>query len=215
MANYENGANTRQAIVAACKRLFYEKGYYETSYGDICKAAHVNRGTIYYHFDSKEAMRYDVMWEYTTDAKRIAEKYCDQPQYHYILAMYILWHLAKRDEHFRCFQPAICIDYPVYTGKKDCSYYYSNLTDGMWGAFFDKKLIPQLAFASVYGYIMSCVRMLCEHPEKYEPWELFRHCVDSSISIWGIPRETMDQIWIDVKNYLSQIPEEEMQICFD
>ena len=75
MGSYENGANTRQAIVQACKRLFYEKGFHDTSYGDICRAAHVNRGTVYYHFDSKETMRYEVQWEYTTDNKHVVEKY--------------------------------------------------------------------------------------------------------------------------------------------
>ena len=41
MGNYENGALTRQLIINACNRLFYEKGYNETSYADICAMAHV------------------------------------------------------------------------------------------------------------------------------------------------------------------------------
>lgn len=214
MANYENGAYTRQAIVRACRRLFYEKGYHDTSYPDICKAAHVNRSTIYYHFHSKEAMRYEIMWEYTIGCKRIAEKYCDRPEYHYILATYILWHQVKHDPNMRRFQYQICLDYPVYTGKMDASYYYSLLTDRMWGAFFDRTQISELSYASVYGYIMCCMRMLCENPEQYDPLELFIHCADSSIAIWNISQNTINIPWQDIRHYISRIPAEAMAVSF-
>lgn len=212
MGNYENGTNTRQAIVQACKHLFYEKGYHETSYSDICKAAHVNRGTIYYHFKDKEFMRYEVMWEYTIACKRIAEKYCARPEYHYILGMYLQWHLVKTDANMRRFLLSTCIDYPVYTGKRDFSHYYSALTDKMWGSFFDRKQISELAFASVYGYIMSFMRMMCEHPGKYDPLEMFEHCVNSSISIWGFSQDKMEKFWCDIKHYIALIPEEEIRL---
>lgn len=212
MGSYENGANTRQAIVQACKRLFYEKGFHDTSYGDICRAAHVNRGTVYYHFDSKETMRYEVQWEYITDNKHVVEKYCPDKRYHYILAMCMFWMQIHKDEKLRRFSLECCRDFPVYTGKKDLSHFYYTGYETMWGAFWDQGNISQLAFASVYGYIMSCMRMLCEHPEKYDPMEMYEHCVNASVSIWGIPQEIMEQIWKDVKHYLSAIPEEEMWV---
>lgn len=212
MANYENGAYTRQAIVQACKQLFYEKGFRETSYSDICKTAHVNRGTIYYHFETKEIMRYEVQWEYTIANKRIAEKYCPDQRYQYILAMAMFWKQMQRDNNLRRFCLQNCVDFPVYTGKKDLTHFYYTGYETMWGAFWERKDIPKLAFASVYGYIMSCMRMLCEHPDRYDPMELFEHCVNASVSIWGIPQEIMDQIWKDVKHYISLIPEAEIKL---
>lgn len=212
MANYENGNYTRLAIVNACKQLFYEKGFHETSYGDICKTAHVNRGTVYYHFDTKEAMRYEVQWEYTIANKHVAEIYCTDMRYHYILAMYIYWHQIHKDSKLRRFCYQCCTDIPVYTGKIDLSHFYFTSYEKMWGAFWEKTDIPILSFASVYGYIMSCMRMICEHPERYDPFELFEHCVNASVSIWGIPQEKMDEIWRDVKYYISLIPEEEMRV---
>ena len=101
MGQYENGIFTRKAVVQACKRLFYEKGYHETSYADICRLAHVNRGTLYYHFPSKEAMCYEVMWEYAVDNKHIVEKYCREPQYHYLLAIYMFWKQMHEDGQMR------------------------------------------------------------------------------------------------------------------
>ena len=206
MGNYENGAFTRQAIVIACKKLFYEKGYQETTYADICQEAHVNRSTLYYHFRDKEEMRYDVIWEYTIDCKHAAEGYCSQPEYHYILAMYLIWRQTKEDPRFRRFIHGLCVDYPVYTGKKDFSQYYYVLTDHMWHYFFDRTHISQLSLASVYGYIMCCMRMLCESPERYDVMELFRHCVNSSLSIWvGVPG-LPERCWEDITACISRIP---------
>lgn len=212
MANYENGAYTRQLIVQVCKQLFYDKGFHETSFGDICRAAHVNRGTLYYHFKTKEDMRYEVQCEIIVANKRIAEKYCADPRYLYILSMGLFWKQVQKDEKLRRFCLQYCIDFPVYTGKKDPSYFYYTFYEGMWGQFWDRKKIPQLAFASVYGYIMSCMRMICEHPEKFDALEMFEHCIRSSVAIWGIPQEITDQIWQDVTHYLSLIPEEEMRV---
>ena len=213
MANYGNGATTRRAIVNAAKRLFYEKGYLETGYGDICAAAFVNRSTIYYHFKTKDALRYEVHWEYFISCKRLAEQYCPDSRYHYLLAMCIFWHQTHDDPKLRRFVLQCCRDFPVYTGKMDFSYFYYACYEVMWGALWDKRKIPQMAFASVYGYIMSCMRMLCEYPEKYDPMELFVHCVNSSTAIWGIPREEMDGIWRDMKRWLACVPGAEMDRC--
>lgn len=210
MANYENGAYTRRAIVDACKQLFYEKGYHETSYADICKAAHVNRSTIYYHFDTKEAMRYEVVWELTVANKRVAEKYCGMPEYHYILAVGMMWYQIRYDEKLRRFYYGGCTDCPAFTGRKDLSYYYTILYERMWGHFLDKKNISELAFATVYGYIMSCMRLMCEHPENYDPMELFLHCSSSSMNILGASPEALDGVWEDIPRFLAQIPEAEL-----
>lgn len=53
MANYANGMETKGIIIDTCKRLFMEKGYKETTYSEIYKAAMVNPGTIAHHFGNK------------------------------------------------------------------------------------------------------------------------------------------------------------------
>lgn len=215
MANYENGSSTRQAIITACKKLFYEKGFHETSYYDICKAAHVNRGTVYYHFETKDDIRHAILWEYTLEIKRIAERYCAQPEYHYILSAYMTHCLIKTDCQIRKFYYDFLIHYAVYSGEKDSTRFYAELNTKMWAPFYDKAIISDLAFSSVYGYIAACMRMLCEHPEKYDPLELFEHCTYSSIAIWGISKEKIDKIRADIRYYIAQIPEEEIKLCID
>lgn len=84
-------------------------------------------------------MRYEVQWEYIIGFKNIAQRYCIEPQYQYLLAMCIFWKKIHEDEKLRRFQLQICMDYPVYTGKKDMTYFYYTIYEAMWGCVLGKK----------------------------------------------------------------------------
>lgn len=45
---------TRQLIVDAADRLFYEQGYEHTSFAHIAEAVQISRGNFYHHFKSKD-----------------------------------------------------------------------------------------------------------------------------------------------------------------
>jgi TetR/AcrR family transcriptional regulator, transcriptional repressor for nem operon len=45
---------TRDQIVEAADRLFYQKGYEQTSFADIADAVQISRGNFYHHFKSKD-----------------------------------------------------------------------------------------------------------------------------------------------------------------
>jgi TetR/AcrR family transcriptional repressor of nem operon len=49
-----SGNSTREQIVEAADRLFYEQGYDRTSFADIAKAVAISRGNFYYHFKTKD-----------------------------------------------------------------------------------------------------------------------------------------------------------------
>lgn len=78
----------------------------------------------------------------------------------------------------------------------------------MWSPFFERAKIPPIAFSSVYGYIASCTLLLCEHPEKYDAWEMFEHCARSSLRIWGASEELIDEIFTNAKTYYDALPED-------
>lgn len=54
MSTREKGQQVKQRIVAAADRLFYQRGYNQTSFSDIADAAGIQRGNFYYYFKSKE-----------------------------------------------------------------------------------------------------------------------------------------------------------------
>lgn len=47
-------SSTREQIVAAADRLFYEQGYAQTSFGDLAQAVGISRGNFYHHFKTKD-----------------------------------------------------------------------------------------------------------------------------------------------------------------
>ncbi|MBJ3777332.1 TetR/AcrR family transcriptional regulator [Acuticoccus mangrovi] len=48
--------DTREHIVEAADRLFYENGYAATSFADIAAAVGLSRGNFYYHFKTKDEL---------------------------------------------------------------------------------------------------------------------------------------------------------------
>lgn len=51
----------RGDILAAAKRVFSRKGYHATTIADIAKAAKLSYGSIYWYFDSKDALFHALM----------------------------------------------------------------------------------------------------------------------------------------------------------
>lgn len=47
-------ATTREHIVEAADRLFYQRGFEHTSFRDIADAVRISRGNFYYHFKTKD-----------------------------------------------------------------------------------------------------------------------------------------------------------------
>lgn len=54
MAEIKSSDERRKEIIGAARQLFIEKGYDATSTTDIMKAVGIAKGTLYYHFASKE-----------------------------------------------------------------------------------------------------------------------------------------------------------------
>ena len=62
-ANPRKSDLTRQRILQAAARVFREHGYSGTRLTDIAEAADMKTGSLYYHFDSREALVEEVVLE--------------------------------------------------------------------------------------------------------------------------------------------------------
>ena len=49
-----NDKTTRDHIIEAADRLFYQKGFASTSFADIADSVQISRGNFYYHFKTKD-----------------------------------------------------------------------------------------------------------------------------------------------------------------
>lgn len=54
----------RQKLLSVAGRLFWEKGYLGTSIDDIGKRAKVNKALIYYYFESKDHILFEIATKY-------------------------------------------------------------------------------------------------------------------------------------------------------
>jgi AcrR family transcriptional regulator len=57
---------TREGIIEAAARIFSEKGYHATSMQDIADAVHLQKASLYHHFDSKQEILADIL-DYALD----------------------------------------------------------------------------------------------------------------------------------------------------
>lgn len=62
-ANPRKSDLTRQRILQAAARVFRDRGYSGTRLTDIAEAADMKAGSLYYHFDSREALVEEVVLE--------------------------------------------------------------------------------------------------------------------------------------------------------
>jgi AcrR family transcriptional regulator len=62
------GTATREALLAAARELFGERGYAETSTDDVVSRAGVTKGALYHHFSGKEALFRAVVEQVQLDA---------------------------------------------------------------------------------------------------------------------------------------------------
>ncbi|MCL2054238.1 MAG: TetR/AcrR family transcriptional regulator [Oscillospiraceae bacterium] len=77
MKNTERSSGTKNLILDTAARLFMEKGYEQTSVNDILKFSSIARGSLYYHYKSKEDVLDGVLGriteQITVQAKAIAD----------------------------------------------------------------------------------------------------------------------------------------------
>jgi AcrR family transcriptional regulator len=71
MSKKQSGEYTRKSIILTAKRLFVEKGYFNTSMRDIAKEAGVSTGALYHHFKSKEEIASEI---YRETVEKIKER---------------------------------------------------------------------------------------------------------------------------------------------
>ncbi len=80
------GVKTRDLILQAAKGLFFERGFHETSMSLIAEESGLGKGTLYWHFNSKEELFNEMLkHEVENVIKRIRANINQQLPYQQIL----------------------------------------------------------------------------------------------------------------------------------
>ena len=67
----ENREATRQAVFAAGRRLFVERGYADASIDEIVQTARVTKGALYYHFKDKKDLFRAIVEDVTAELTNV------------------------------------------------------------------------------------------------------------------------------------------------
>ncbi|HQA07186.1 MAG TPA: TetR/AcrR family transcriptional regulator [Syntrophomonadaceae bacterium] len=70
--------NNREKILAAARILMAEKGIKKTSLADIARAVGISKGTLFYHFASKDDLVNDILADHFTNLVDIAKAHLPQ-----------------------------------------------------------------------------------------------------------------------------------------
>ena len=78
---YLAGEQTKRNILRESKKLFYKKGYAETTYSDISAAAKINRALIPYHFKNKQVLATEIYHQIVTEFYELMNNILDTSQF--------------------------------------------------------------------------------------------------------------------------------------
>ncbi len=70
-----NDKTTRDHIIEAADRLFYQQGYEHTSFANIADAVQISRGNFYYHFKSKDEILDAVIGARMANTQEMLERW--------------------------------------------------------------------------------------------------------------------------------------------
>jgi AcrR family transcriptional regulator len=79
MKNAERAEASRNKILDAAERLFMEKGYENTTVSDILNASGIAKGSLYYHYTSKEDVLDGIIGRITEQIAAAAKAVADDP----------------------------------------------------------------------------------------------------------------------------------------
>ncbi|MFZ7120993.1 MAG: TetR/AcrR family transcriptional regulator [Eubacteriaceae bacterium] len=116
MATYKTGIITKNKILQACKELFYEQGYKDSTYLAICKKADVGPKTITHYFKSKKLIAIEIYSDFLINIKEKTKEYMIEKNNDYnlrtatALERIIFTNLIVENENYKKFYYDICVE---------------------------------------------------------------------------------------------------------
>ncbi|MFZ7134308.1 MAG: TetR/AcrR family transcriptional regulator [Eubacteriales bacterium] len=105
MAQYQSGRRTKKNIYYASEKLFYEKGYENTTITNITDYANANRGSFYHHYENKMQLGVQVYSNFAYRNSRITSLFGNTIDrgIGVCLSVKTFWYLFFHDENIRRF----------------------------------------------------------------------------------------------------------------
>ncbi len=127
MAKKRTDINTKSLIYNNAKFLFFQKGYTNTTYDEICEKIGLNKAMLKYHFSSKKNLAALIYNEIHTDINEYIEKHMgisSSDKIRHFILQTIFFDLIKNNSNFNLFYIDICKDNILTQYTKGTTCYY-------------------------------------------------------------------------------------------
>lgn len=184
MSASDIGEATRKIVCDACKHLFYEKGYHETTYSNISEYSGVNRGAVYYHFKSKSNIAAIIQKEiYQERIAKLKELFPEEShEVIELISFNIFWHCIASDRPFRRF---FCESTPEVSDHIPPSNYLRH-----YGYAFPDSRISELNATVSIGVNCSLFKYADQHIEDFSsPEDITYYLLSVHSKLFGSVRD--------------------------
>ena len=133
------GDAKRKAILDTAQRLFYQKGFEQTSVQDILNVLKCSKGSFYHHFESKLSVLETLCARRAQEAAEQAKKAaasCQTPMDKINALSYYLMPLRKGEERFM----ALLLPLSATKEGVSLSYQYARALSDSFGPLWDKAI---------------------------------------------------------------------------
>lgn len=169
MPKHRESEITKKRIIEACRELFYEKGYDETTFNDISRATGVLVGSISYHFKKDEIK--EIIYDEITD--RLIEEVgqyveLDRPLTTVALINDFIMYKIFADVNFRRFylaSPAGPVSLLSFDKYKNFFNLYKRISNTEITEFSEAT---EISFALAYGIDKGMGFYLSEYMDKFQ-----------------------------------------------
>lgn len=217
MSNYENGIETKNRILAACRKLFYQKGYNQTTFKDICAEAQVNQSSIHYHFKSKETLLSIIYEETITKNNQEVERFSRNDTLaltKYFLSTYLyIYKLLQDKSYFQLNLDAARLTDTVHLDSKIQAF-----AGGIYGKNKNLVVLSENEFFSVMtlaGFDLSFLLYLSKEDTPKDYQQLTAHTAEIYRRILKIDDEMFQKIMSQLAELEAQVQWEQLDTSFE
>lgn len=202
MAQYESGIKTKQNIYDASEKLFYEKGYENTTITNITDYANANRGSFYHHYENKLQLGVQVYSDFANRNSSITGVFGDtiDNAIGVCLSVKTFWYLFYADENIRRFSIDLANENILQINEDPFIY---NVCLQLSKKQFSNK---QMKFISITNIGLS--RQLnidaYSHTDKYDYNDASDYYMSTMFRLFDIEQNTIEHILSKSKDLFSK-----------
>lgn len=216
MSNYSTGMATKERILSAAERVFYEKGFSDTKFADICREAGVLDGTLNHHFGSYKNVASELVKRSMQGMENQLNNLFGKELHAdalIMLASSIYFHRFFEDEKFRKFNSEFNTD----LASRNSAYKYYKL----YGESIVQKLKDSyqkrmgkdainekeldLFFHAISSIDGPFETYLCNNLDDFTPETTLKHYYQIYLSIFGYTEDELNQLLDIVNQYYQQL----------